>query len=161
MLCYLILRNYHCHGLNAKCSVQTVVLIQEELTKEERQDSYVTQLLKGASYVSSYSRSHVRRRSAPSIYIGCNPLHYPPPFLLGLVRGPLSCCLSVRTVSASQASEATVSLRASSGSQVGCAYPIHFTRNFFQGLPLPRTVFSSRIFSISYSSSLPISWGSG
>src|SRR5450432_3018123 len=75
MLCYLILRNYHCHGLNAKCSVQTVVLIQEELTKEERQDSYATQLLKGASYVSSCSRSHVRRRSAPSIYIGCNPLH--------------------------------------------------------------------------------------
>src|SRR5450432_497966 len=105
-----------CHGLNAKCSVQTVVLVQEELTKEERQDLYATQLLKGASYVSSCSRSHVRRRSAPSIYIGYNPLHYPPPLLLGLVRGPLSCCLSVRTASASQASKATVSLRASSGS---------------------------------------------
>jgi hypothetical protein len=63
-----------CHGLNAKCSVQTVVLIQEELTKEERQDSYATWLLKGASYVSSCSRSHVRRRSAPSIHIGYNPL---------------------------------------------------------------------------------------
>src|SRR5450432_936085 len=94
-------KSYKCHGLNAKCSVQTVVLIQEELTKEERQDSYATQLLKGALYISSYSRSHVRRRSALSIYIGYNPLHYPPPFLLGLVRSPLSCCLSVCTVSAS------------------------------------------------------------
>jgi len=55
--------------------VQTVVLIQKELTKEERQDLYATRLLKGASYVSSCSRSHVRRRSAPSIYIGYNPLH--------------------------------------------------------------------------------------
>src|SRR5450432_3955403 len=64
------------HGLNAKCSVQTVVLIQEELTKEERQDSYTTWFLKGASYVSGCSRSHVRRCSTPSIHIGCNPLQY-------------------------------------------------------------------------------------
>src|SRR5450432_1064695 len=90
-----------CHGLNAKCLVQIVVLIQEELTKEERQDLYATRLLKGALYVSSCSRSHVRRRSALSIYIRCNPLHSPPPLLLGLVRSPLSCCLSVCTVSAS------------------------------------------------------------
>src|SRR5450755_2679650 len=101
-----------CHGLNAKCSVQTVVLIQEELTKEERQDSYATWFLKGASYVSGCSRSHVRRRSTLSIHIRCNPLHYPPPLLLGLVRGPLSYCLSICIASASQASKATVSLRA-------------------------------------------------
>src|SRR5450432_242008 len=101
ILYFSILAIYECHGLNAKCLVQTVVLIQEELTKEERQDSYATQLLKGASYISSCSRSHVRRCSALSIYIRCNPLHYSPPLLLGLVRGPLSCYLSVCTVSAS------------------------------------------------------------
>jgi hypothetical protein len=46
---------------------KTLVLIQEELTKEERQDSYATRLLKGVAYVSSCSRSHMRRRSSPSI----------------------------------------------------------------------------------------------
>jgi hypothetical protein len=34
------------HGANAKCAVQTLVLTQEELTKEEMEDPYVTRLPK-------------------------------------------------------------------------------------------------------------------
>jgi hypothetical protein len=96
-------------------------IIQEELTKEERQDSYATWLLKGVAYVSSCSRSHVRRRSAPSIYIGCNPLHYPPLLLLCLVRGPIltsSCLYNIRKKKISYTSISLRYYKASAGSFV-------------------------------------------
>ena len=88
--------------MNAKCAVQMLVLIQEELTKEERQDLYATEPLKEVLYISNYLREHVRKRLMLSILTGYNLLHYPPPpFLMCLVRGPLSCCLFVCTTSAS------------------------------------------------------------
>jgi hypothetical protein len=82
-----------CHRVKAKYAVRTLVLVQEELTKEERQNSYTTKLLKGVLYVSSCSCSYMHRRSAPSIYIRCNPLQRRIEFVL--LKGALyiSSCL--------------------------------------------------------------------
>jgi len=63
-------------------------IIQEELTKEEKQNLYTTNILKGVLYISSYLCSYMHKRFVLSILIRYNLLHYPPPFLC-LVQGPL------------------------------------------------------------------------
>jgi len=52
-----------------------LVLIQEELTKKEKQDSYITKPLKEVLYISNYSREYIHKRFMLSILTRYNLLH--------------------------------------------------------------------------------------
>jgi hypothetical protein len=52
-----------------------LILIQEELTKKERQDLYTTKPLKEVLYISNYLREHVHKRLILSILTRYNLLH--------------------------------------------------------------------------------------